>query len=82
MTISKLYSHFQFAIEKNNGVECEAYPELFFPEDYPLPLSAQMAQEAIAICKRCPLLKQCHDYAMKAKEPYGVWGGTLPSDRL
>lgn len=80
--INRLFVKLQFAIDAQGEVECQSYPEIFFPEDYPAPESHGLALEAITICKRCPIMKICLDYAMKAKEPYGVWGGSLPSDRL
>ena len=30
---------------------------------------------AKAICGRCPVLQQCRDYALTARETYGTWGG-------
>lgn len=36
---------------------------------------------ATVLCSGCPLLEQCRDYAMEAKEPHGIWGGTRPIDR-
>ena len=38
-------------------------------------------QEAKTICKTCPLLITCAQYAIEAEEPYGVWGGLNPTDR-
>lgn len=30
---------------------------------------------AKAICGRCPVLEQCREYALTAREAYGTWGG-------
>jgi WhiB family redox-sensing transcriptional regulator len=30
---------------------------------------------ARAICVRCPVIAECAAHAIKAREPYGVWGG-------
>lgn len=79
---NRLFVKLQFGIIQAGEVECQSYPELFFPEDFPAPESHGMALEAIAICKRCPIMQLCLEYAMKTKEPYGIWGGSLPSDRL
>lgn len=81
MTFSKTYAKLHFAIVKLGGAECEDQPELFFPEDYPLPVSAGMTKVAIEICKRCPVQQLCLDYAITDKVEYGIWGGSLPSDR-
>lgn len=39
------------------------------------------ADEAAEMCIDCPLMIQCGAYAMAAKEPFGIWGGTRPIDR-
>jgi WhiB family redox-sensing transcriptional regulator len=41
--------------------------------------SRKLAREA---CDVCPLLDACRAYAVRAAEPWGVWGGTLPSERM
>jgi WhiB family redox-sensing transcriptional regulator len=33
------------------------------------------------MCARCPVRIQCADYAVRAHEPYGVWGGLTEEDR-
>ena len=38
-------------------------------------------ETAEALCAGCPLLEMGRDYATKAQEPYGIWGGTRPIDR-
>lgn len=38
-------------------------------------------EEAQALCAPCPLIEMCRDYAVAAKEPYGIWGGTRRIDR-
>lgn len=30
----------------------------------------------------CPVLKQCRNYALKARERFGVWGGTTEAERV
>lgn len=34
-------------------------------------------QEAIKVCRNCPVQKECRDYALKNKINNGVWGGQL-----
>lgn len=79
----KKYIALQSAIIKVGGVVCEKYPEAFYPEDYGVAVEAIRELESIAvrICIACPVQKLCLDYAITAEEPYGIWGGTLPSDR-
>lgn len=57
-----------------------ADPDLFFPIGYAGPLAAQAAA-AKAICANCPVTAQCLDWALRAGEPDGIWGGTTPEER-
>lgn len=34
------------------------------------------------ICGRCPVVAQCREYAIDAEEPYGIWGGLAPDERV
>jgi WhiB family transcriptional regulator, redox-sensing transcriptional regulator len=36
---------------------------------------------AKAICRGCPVLQSCLNWALTYGEPYGVWGGTTPEER-
>ncbi len=38
-------------------------------------------QIAKSICATCPVIMQCREAALKAREPYGVWGGMSEDDR-
>jgi WhiB family redox-sensing transcriptional regulator len=38
-------------------------------------------QAAKAICRRCPVVAQCLQFALETGEPYGVWGGKTPEER-
>jgi len=62
---------------------CRAQPpELFYPPDYARG-RAKVAWEAQAkaICADCPVVAECRDYAISAREAHGIWGGTSPQDR-
>lgn len=37
---------------------------------------------AKAVCRRCPVRAECAAHALKAREPYGVWGGFTEAERL
>jgi len=37
--------------------------------------------EVQAICTQCPVRQVCADYAIRNREPYGVWGGLTPKQR-
>lgn len=81
--VAKKYILLQSAIIKSGGVVCEEYPDVFFPEDVGALTDAAREMENIAIrlCNKCPVKKLCLDYAITAREPYGIWGGTKSSER-
>ncbi len=37
--------------------------------------------KARAICAVCPVRRDCTDYAMEIREPYGIWGGYTETER-
>ncbi|MDO5671528.1 MAG: WhiB family transcriptional regulator [Actinomycetaceae bacterium] len=39
------------------------------------------AAAAKAICAECPVISQCREYALKTREPYGIWGGLSEEER-
>lgn len=55
-----------------------ADPEAFFAEFGDDP---NLTKKAKAICRTCPVITECADYAIAASEIYGVWGGLSPADR-
>ncbi|MBY4108190.1 WhiB family transcriptional regulator [Rhodococcus fascians] len=36
---------------------------------------------AKAVCRGCPVLRQCREHAVVANEPHGVWGALTPRER-
>jgi hypothetical protein len=71
-------------IQRNgNKVPCEWKPELWFPEDIENPATRQLATaEAIKGCRACPVKEACFDYALESNQKHGIWGGSLPSERI
>ncbi len=57
----------------------EKDPELFFPVGASGPALVQVA-EAKAVCRTCPVMDACLDWALDNDEQ-GVWGGTDEEDR-
>ena len=56
---------------------------LFFP---PSTLERKEERErreakAKAICAVCPVRRNCSEYAMNIREPYGIWGGYTEVER-
>jgi len=41
------------------------------------------AREAVAkaICRRCPVLDECREYALQVREAHGIWGGLNEMER-
>ena len=50
-------------------------PDVFFP------VTRDEADAALAICATCTVRAECLDYALEARERYGVWGGTTEKQR-
>ena len=42
----------------------------------------QQEQRAISVCKKCPVISQCLEHALKVPEYYGVWGGMTAEQRM
>jgi WhiB family redox-sensing transcriptional regulator len=60
----------------------EADPNLFFhPQNERGAARIMRDRAAKGICAGCPVRTECADYAVRAREPYGVWGGLTEEDR-
>lgn len=69
-------------IHNVGGVECEKYPDLFFPEDLENPeRRAASIRAAIALCNVCPIKTECFTYAIETGQKWGIWGGTQGFER-
>jgi len=55
-------------------------PDLFFPIAVGAVANRQTAK-AQQICAGCPVRQQCLDFALRTREPVGIWGGTTPEER-
>lgn len=62
--------------EFENPLCAEVDTELFFPEkgDY------SQAKKAKAICRKCPHLSECLEWAIP-NERFGIWGATNERER-
>ncbi|CAG6392056.1 WhiB family transcriptional regulator [Streptomyces cocklensis] len=57
-------------------------PDLFFPlgnTTSGLPLL--QTEEAKAVCRACPVIAECLDWALRAGAVEGIWGGTTQGER-
>ncbi len=55
-------------------------PDLFFPIGTSGPALAQAAA-AKAMCRACPVISECLDWALANYQDAGVWGGTTEEER-
>ncbi len=66
----------------DNGSCREADPLLFFhPQNERGSARGRRERSAKLICMQCTVRIECADYAVRAREPYGVWGGLSEDDR-
>ena len=55
----------------------------FFPPSAPERREERDAREAKAkgICVACPVKAECLDFALRVREPHGIWGGLTEGER-
>lgn len=57
-------------------------PTLFFhPQNERGLARLRRDRTAKTVCAMCSVRLECADYAIRAREPYGVWGGLTEEDR-
>ena len=56
---------------------------VFFPPSHSERKDERLGREraAKAICKTCPVKRDCLDYAIRIREPHGIWGGLNEVER-
>ncbi|WP_438490818.1 WhiB family transcriptional regulator [Streptomyces sp. S186] len=65
---------------RHRAVCREEDPDLFFPLGNTGPALLQI-EEAKAVCRRCPVIEHCLQWALEAHQEHGVWGGTSEDER-
>ena len=55
-------------------------PELFFPIGNSGPALLQI-EEARSVCRRCPVMETCLQWALLTGQDAGVWGGMSEDER-
>ena len=55
----------------------------FFAPNYFEKRHEKLAREAKAkaLCSRCPVRPECLEYALRLREPHGIWGGLNEMER-
>ena len=62
-------------MEWSNRAAClTSEPEVFFPIGNGGGALDEVSA-AKAICAACAVLSECRDYALRTRQPFGVWGG-------
>jgi len=65
-----------------DSTPCEGKQEIFDAVDGPSHYNRAAELVAKRLCAVCPLKQECLTYALKAKEPAGVWGGLNTQERI
>jgi len=76
----RLYESFKvfFDLPDFSGAVCATVdPELFFPEAG----KHNSVHKAKFLCRQCPVLLVCRDFALNENIKIGIWGGTTPTER-
>jgi WhiB family redox-sensing transcriptional regulator len=60
------------------GLDTEAF---FHPDNERGPRRIAREAAAKAVCAQCPVIRECAEHALRAREPYGVWGGLSETER-
>jgi WhiB family transcriptional regulator, redox-sensing transcriptional regulator len=81
---TELMRHLRMYMEKewrwmeNAGCH-DADPDLFYPENGKF--STPGVKTAIRICRDCPVINDCLQWALKTGDSFGVLGGMTPQQR-
>ena len=60
------------------GMDVDAF---YHPAGERLDEKTARINQAKQICRRCPVINQCAAWALRTREPYGVWGGLSEAER-
>ena len=63
---------------------CLDYPALLFfgLDDAETPAQRRVREEkAKRVCRACEVRRECLEYALATREPYGIWGGLNEIER-
>ena len=57
--------------------------EMFFPPTHAERKEEKLQREdrAMEICRTCPVRPDCLEYAIRIREPHGIWGGLNEVER-
>jgi len=76
--VNRLYHESEDWVERGS---CRSHdPEIFFPVST-TGIGRIDTEQAVAICRGCPVRQECLQWALRAGEAHGIWGGTTPEQR-
>lgn len=81
-TVGEQVTENHFPMFANPTLCAEVDPDVWFPEHganykYKTPEALYAKQ----ICKRCPAIAECREYALRYTGLFGIWGGLDPIER-
>lgn len=70
-------------LEWQEDAACRAHHNLvFFGEEGESELERQAREaKAKAVCRTCPVIEPCLEFAMETNQKYGIWGGLTDKER-
>lgn len=66
----------QRPIDWRTGTPCKADPDVMYGT------SDASVERAKSICRGCPVMEQCAQWALENRELYGTWGGLSERERI
>lgn len=74
--LTKAFPHWEEQAEWDGQAACaDADVDLFFPEN------GQSDRQAMLMCFRCPVRRECLQLALERPERLGIWGGSTAAMR-
>jgi len=67
--------------QKNAACRAMGSAVFFHPTDERDPARSHRIARAQAVCHSCAVIVDCLAYALRVREPYGIWGGLSENDR-
>lgn len=81
MTVSSTTPPRRTSVGWRESAACQsAEPDLFFPLS-PHGQPTAETERAKAVCARCPVRRECLQFALATRQAYGVWGGMSEQER-
>ncbi|CAN5348062.1 WhiB family transcriptional regulator [soil metagenome] len=65
---------------RNRSACLDEDPELFFPVGTTGP-ALEQTERAKAVCRACPVINECLEWALDSNQDAGVWGGLNEDER-